>query len=205
MGNEMKRILIWIVWVLGLSALATASVSAWTTPDDGRFEWRAGLVTPEHTWKHGNDVTAVAFSPDGQRVLTGSWDNTVVLRDAQSGQTLHTWRHEDWVHAVAFSPDGRRVLIGLGSWKETANIAVLRDADIGTILHNWQHNGPVRSVAFSPDGHRVLTGSADKTVVLRSGSVRLNSNPRFISGHRAGVDNSGRTTDFILCGLGKLG
>jgi len=65
-----------------------------------------------HTWQHGAGVRAVAFAPDGRRVLTGSTDKTAVLRDAETGQTLHTWRHEEQVNAVAFSPDGRRVLTG---------------------------------------------------------------------------------------------
>jgi WD40 repeat protein len=127
-----------------------------------RFVWSYGQVYKEALWKHGDSVTAVAFSPDGGRVLTGSADSTVVLRDSQSGKTLRTWKHENSVTAVAFSPDGSRVLTGSAD-----NSVVLRDAQSGKTLRTWKHENSVTAVAFSPDGSRVLTGALDKSVVLR--------------------------------------
>jgi hypothetical protein len=56
----------------------------------------------------------VAFSPDGQRVISGSGDQTLRLWDARTGQALgEPWQgHSDGVWSVAFSPDGRRVISG---------------------------------------------------------------------------------------------
>jgi WD40 repeat protein len=52
----------------------------------------------------------VAFSPNGTRLATGSWDNTAKVWDAGSGQELLTLRgHTDWVYGVAFSPGGKRL------------------------------------------------------------------------------------------------
>jgi WD40 repeat protein len=52
-------------------------------------------------------VTAVAFSPDGQTLLTGSGDNTARLWDTARGACLKTFEgHGRVVTAVAFSPDG---------------------------------------------------------------------------------------------------
>ena len=60
-------------------------------------------------------VWAVAFSPDGQRVLTGSADHTARLWDAATGEAVATLTgHTAAVSAVAFSPDGKRVLTGSG-------------------------------------------------------------------------------------------
>jgi WD40 repeat protein len=58
-------------------------------------------------------VRQVAFSPDGKTVLTGSWDRTVRLWEAATGQPLGPpLQHHGLVLAVAFSPDGKTVLTG---------------------------------------------------------------------------------------------
>ena len=52
-------------------------------------------------------MTAVAWSPDGTRLATGSDDETVRIWDPATGQTTATLTgHTDWVTAVAWSPDG---------------------------------------------------------------------------------------------------
>ena len=105
-------------------------------------------------------VFAVAFSPDGKAVLTGSADKTARLWDAATGQPIGApLQHQGRVSAVAFSPDGKTILTG--SEDKTAR---LWDAATGQpIGAPMQHQGPVRAVAFSPDGKAALTGSNDGT------------------------------------------
>ncbi|MFN9994038.1 MAG: WD40 repeat domain-containing protein, partial [Phycisphaerales bacterium] len=56
-------------------------------------------------------VTSAAFSPDGTRVVTASWDNTARGWDAQCGKELAILRgHEGEVTTATFSPDGTRVV-----------------------------------------------------------------------------------------------
>jgi len=111
---------------------------------------------------HTDWVMAVAFSPDGSRVLTGSLDNTARLWDAATGKAVATLAgHTGPVRAVAFSPDGTRVLTG--SDDKTAR---LWDAASGEAVTLAGHRAFVTAVAFSPDGTRVLTGSGDNTAVL---------------------------------------
>src|SRR5262245_298282 len=64
------------------------------------------------TYRHGELVKAVAISPDGKFVLTGSFDRTARLWRSDSGQLISTLRHEDDVSAVAISPDGKFILTG---------------------------------------------------------------------------------------------
>jgi WD40 repeat protein len=58
-------------------------------------------------------VTAVAFSPDGQILATGSDDKTIKLWDLQTGVEIATLSgHDSYVQSVAFSPDGKTLVSG---------------------------------------------------------------------------------------------
>jgi WD40 repeat protein len=61
---------------------------------------------------HKETVTAVAFSPDGGRFVTGSDDKTVRLWDAATGDEIRTWKAANAVTSVAFGPDGGRLAAG---------------------------------------------------------------------------------------------
>ena len=63
---------------------------------------------------HRNSVSSVAFSPDGQRLVSGSSDNTLWLWDAQTGAPIGQplAGHGYKVYSVAFSPDGQRIISG---------------------------------------------------------------------------------------------
>nr|VFJ67431.1 MAG: WD40 repeat [Candidatus Kentron sp. FW] len=103
------------------------------------------------------DVKSVAFSPDGQKILTGSNDGTTRLRDANNGEMIrHFSWHWDDVNSVAFSPDGQKILTGSDN-----NIARLWNTNTGQKNRDFEHPSNVNSVAFSSDGMRILTGSDD--------------------------------------------
>ncbi len=112
---------------------------------------------------HSTCIQSVAFSRDGRRALTGSWDKTAILWDVESGRMLRRFLgHTYPVWAVDISPDGRHVLTGS---KDTT--AIIWDAETGQAVRVLRgHKGWVVSARFSPDGGRVLTGSGDKTAVL---------------------------------------
>jgi hypothetical protein len=67
----------------------------------------------EAVMAHQEPVLALAWSPDGTRLLTGSGDNTARVWDARTGQPVGApLEHQGWVLAVAWSPDGTRLLTG---------------------------------------------------------------------------------------------
>src|SRR5205807_2526088 len=88
-------------------------------PDDPELVWacRAQLAAwgRQHgplrrVLPHEGPVNAVAFSPDGRTLLTGSDGCVARLWDAVTGAQLATLPHESPVTAAAFAPDGRTLL-----------------------------------------------------------------------------------------------
>jgi WD40 repeat protein/class 3 adenylate cyclase len=133
------------------------------SPDHG-FEWyywqRQTHLALKTLRGHLRPVTSVAFSPDGQRIVTGSSDNTAKVWEAASGRELLTLKgHTALIWSVAFSPDGQRIVTG--SLDQTAK--VWEAASGRELLTLKGHIAPIRSVAFSPDGQRIVTGSYDQT------------------------------------------
>src|SRR5437870_12747372 len=64
-------------------------------------------------------VNSVAFSPDGQRIVTGGSDQTAKVWEAASGrQLLQLKGHSAEISSVAFSPDGQRIVTGRGDVAE---------------------------------------------------------------------------------------
>jgi WD40 repeat protein len=111
------------------------------------------------------EVNAVAVSPDGAHIVSGSGDNTLRLWDTRTGTAIgeSLKGHGDRVLSVAFSPDGARIVSG--SADNTLRLWNARTgAAIGEPLKG--HGSRVWSAAFSPDGARIASGSADNTLRL---------------------------------------
>lgn len=66
---------------------------------------------------HIGAVWSIAFSPDGERLVSGSSDRTVKIWDVSSGEEIATlWGHLDSVRSVVYSPDG--LTIASGGWTD---------------------------------------------------------------------------------------
>src|SRR5436853_6539433 len=73
---------------------------------------------------HTEIVYAVAFSPDGKYVVTGSFDKTLKLWETATGKEIKTFGgatgHQNLVLSVAWSPNGR--ILASGSSDNTAKL-----------------------------------------------------------------------------------
>jgi WD40 repeat protein len=124
------------------------------------YYWHRQLNLEAQTLRGGSmPVLAVAYSPDGQRIVTGSADDAAKVWEAATGNVLVTLQHQGPVRSVAFSSDGKWILTG--SWDQTAKVW---NATNGTNLLTLKgHQAAILSVACSSNGQRIVTGSQDKT------------------------------------------
>jgi WD40 repeat protein len=101
-------------------------------------------------------VYSAAFSPDGSRIVTASYDETARIWDTATRKEIMVLRgHGSVVSSAAFSPDGSRIVTA--SWDKTARIWDAATGKEITVLRG--HEDDVNSAAFSPDGQRIVTAS----------------------------------------------
>ncbi len=122
--------------------------------------WEAASGREVARMTHDGYVLAVAFSPDGQWVASGSGDKTARVWEAISRREVARMTHDGDVNAVAFSPDGQRV--ASGSLDGTARVW---EAASGREVARRFHGSSVTIVAFSPDGQWMVSSSADYMVM----------------------------------------
>jgi WD40 repeat protein/serine/threonine protein kinase len=107
---------------------------------------------------HSGGINSVAYSSDGQRIVTGSFDGTAKLWEADSGGELLTLKgYNSVIWSVAISPDGQRIVTG--SDGRTATIWGTASGKVLQVLKG--HTSAILSAAFSPDGLRIVTGSGN--------------------------------------------
>jgi WD40 repeat protein len=112
---------------------------------------------------HSDTVSSVAFSPDGNYILTGSKDETAQIWHVDTGKSLQVFRgHRSGIEAVAFAADGQTVVTS--SMDNTARLWAVNDAQM--IRQFTGHTDCVQSVVISPNSKYVLTASWDKTARL---------------------------------------
>ena len=108
-------------------------------------------------------IYAVAISPDGQTLASGSYDKIIKIYHSKSGQLIHTIKGQgDAIETLAITPDGQKLISG--SWDNTIK---LWDLQTGKLLHTLRgHSDDVKTLAISPDGKTLASGSSDGTIRL---------------------------------------
>lgn len=135
---------------------------------------------------HNFEITAVAFAPNGQHILTGSKDGTARLWNKEGQLIKSLLGHKHYVNSVAFSPDGHQIITG--SNDNTCKIWDLRQQITKTFnepTKGFIKNEEILSIAYSPDGKKILTGSKDAT--LKLWDIEKDTFESF-TGHNKGVN-----------------
>ena len=109
-------------------------------------------------------MTAIAFSPDGKLLATGSSDKAVRVWNIAAGTSIELARHSRQVNGVAFFSDGTRLVSGGNDGR-----IIVWDLSSNTVAKEL--SGPksgVLAVAVSWDGRYAASGCSDHTLQILS-------------------------------------
>jgi WD40 repeat protein len=130
---------------------------------------------------HNVGISALAFAPDGTKLISGSVDQTSRVWETATGKELAQHEHKAGVTAVAFSSDGKTVASG-----DSSNTTHIWDSTTGKLLHTLESKLEVPRgalpatciLSFSPDGKTLWVGTRvftmdGRTVTAEKGELVL--------------------------------
>jgi WD40 repeat protein len=129
---------------------------------------------------HDDEVLFLAFSPDGERIISGLENNGVCVWDITTGALLAgpSYQHTEgtlivvvlpmngfW-NTTAVSPNGKWI-----ASQSQKNISIVHvwDSRTGQVVkHIEAHRAGVYSVTFSSDSKQIVTASYDGTICIHT-------------------------------------
>lgn len=147
------------VFSLAISPRGDQIASGADRNDVGISDLASGVVRRHEA--HEGSVGAVAWSRDGETLVTGGEDGWIRFWDPRSGKQRSVPEgHGRAIESVSFSPDGTRIA------SASADAIRIWDAATGHPLMKLRGHGVVRSASFSPSGSMLATSEVGASVRL---------------------------------------
>lgn len=139
-------------------------IRLWDTTTGKKLTTLSGHAVENQDPSLDTHVLALAFSPDGTRLASGSTDTTVRLWDTATPneEPIILRKHTGWTNALAFSPDGK--ILASGSTDKTVQLWDTATGEPLTTLTG--HLSGIAALTFSPDGSTLASGSTDGTILF---------------------------------------
>ncbi|KAF8557889.1 WD40 repeat-like protein [Imleria badia] len=103
---------------------------------------------------HDDGIPALAYLPDGRRVVAGSHDRTVkVWNVGNGGQEGTSMEHEDEVESLVVTRDGTKIING-----DTGGRIKVWDVESHELVREWTREGRCSTIAVSPDDRLIAVG-----------------------------------------------
>lgn len=122
-GSEIQVVRVWDIETRRMVFKCDGTNMSWSPPDGKLIAlWKTyeskvqiwDFTTRKiiHTYEgHIGDITSIAWSPDGQRIASGSRDKRVQVWDAANGEWMFPYsKHTSEVTSVFYSPDGMSII-----------------------------------------------------------------------------------------------
>ncbi|MEM6283535.1 MAG: TIR domain-containing protein, partial [Chloroflexota bacterium] len=127
---------------------------------------------------HSDTIYDVYFGDNGEMIISGSQDGSVILWDIETGLQLREFvGHDSGVQAL-FHIDGLDYILS-GAANGTVRLWDAHNGAVTRLFHG--HRAKVHAVAFSPDGSTVLSGARDGELLVQD--TRGDQSPLRIQGH----------------------
>ncbi|UCF08423.1 MAG: winged helix-turn-helix transcriptional regulator, partial [Thermoplasmata archaeon] len=111
---------------------------------------------------HSGDVTAIAWSSNGQWIASGSQDNTTRIWSSETWDTVKTLHHSGAVKEVSFAKNALRFAVSL----ENGTIEIWNSAGWSLSKNLTEHSDTVSGLDWSPDGTMLATGDSSGNVKI---------------------------------------
>ena len=190
---------------IGFGEIVDSGGSIKAFSKDGRFTcyveiWNPTIflidtTTGEHIRSfegHSKWINSIAFSTDGNKLLSSSGDDSLRLWDVMTGDCIWTQQLPRFsIKSISFSPDGSMALLGgqVGVYAENKTNLRVYEMVSGTCIYEFKgHSKDVYATCFSHDGDYAISGSYDGTIRLWDWDNGIASCFHVLEGHKGSVN-----------------